>query len=259
MKISKRMKLAVIAFLIVFFLLLLRLAEIQLFFTESFSKKKINLIQESVKQRTEEVLISDGRGSFLDRNGRALTGQSEPAVVLFPFLLTQDWPIKKVADILGMSEDDLRQTLGQAKKPVILQQKKIKTLSKQSITKINSLKYPGIYGVYMENEDKPSLASHTIGSTNQDPALLRKKYPDKESLPITTEIGTTGLERTFDEFCFRDKTQSFYIMWMEKETLCLAWTSNIQLKPIHFIRSRSKQRSIKAFKKQWRRYWMNRG
>ena len=57
MKISKRMKLAVIAFLIVFFLLLLRLAEIQLFFTESFSKKKINLIQESVKQRTEEVLI----------------------------------------------------------------------------------------------------------------------------------------------------------------------------------------------------------
>lgn len=116
MKISKRMKLAVIAFLVVFFLLLLRLAEIQLFFTESFSKKKINLIQESVKQRTEEVLISDGRGSFLDRNGRALTGQSEPAVVLFPFLLTQDWPIKKVADILGMSEDDLRQTLGQAKK-----------------------------------------------------------------------------------------------------------------------------------------------
>lgn len=200
MKISKRMKLAVIAFLIVFFLLLLRLAEIQLFFTESFSKKKINLIQESVKQRTEEVLISDGRGSFLDRNGRALTGQSEPAVVLFPFLLTQDWPIKKVADILGMSEEDLRQTLGMAKKPVILQQKKIKTLSKQSITKINSLKYPGIYGVYMENEDKPSLASHTIGSTNQDPALLRKKYPDKESLPITTEIGTTGLERTFDEF-----------------------------------------------------------
>lgn len=96
MKISKRMKLAVIAFLIVFFLLLLRLAEIQLFFTESFSKKKINLIQESVKQRTEEVLISDGRGSFLDRNGQALTGKSEPAVVLFPFLLTQDWPIKKL-------------------------------------------------------------------------------------------------------------------------------------------------------------------
>ncbi|MCY8282408.1 penicillin-binding protein 2, partial [Bacillus inaquosorum] len=153
-----------------------------------------------VKQRTEEVLISDGRGSFLDRNGQALTGKSEPAVVLFPFLLTQDWPIKKVADILGMSEDELHQTLAKAKKPVILQQKKIKTLSKQSITKINSLKYPGIYGVYMENEDKPSLASHTIGSTNQDPALLRKKYPDQENLPITTEIGTTGLERTFDEF-----------------------------------------------------------
>lgn len=39
--------------------LLMRLAEIQLFFTESFSKLDINLIQESVKQRTEEVVISD--------------------------------------------------------------------------------------------------------------------------------------------------------------------------------------------------------
>ncbi len=158
-----------------------------------------------------------------------------------------------------MSEDDLRQTLGQAKKPVILQQKKIKTLSKQSITKINSLKYPGIYGVYMENEDKPSLASHTIGSTNQDPALLRKKYPDKESLPITTEIGTTGLERTFDEFLLPEQDTKLLYHVDGKGNLCLAWTSNIQLKPIHFIRSRSKQRSIKAFKKRWRRYWMNRG
>lgn len=44
--------------------LLFRLAEIQLFFTESFSKLDINLIQESVRQRTEEVVISDGRGEF---------------------------------------------------------------------------------------------------------------------------------------------------------------------------------------------------
>ncbi|MDQ0928588.1 cell division protein FtsI/penicillin-binding protein 2 [Bacillus atrophaeus] len=95
MNVSKRMKRVVVCFLIVFFLLLVRLAEIQLFFTESFSKLNINLIQESVNQRTEEVLISDGRGSFLDRNGEALTGKKQPAIVLFPFLITQDWADQK--------------------------------------------------------------------------------------------------------------------------------------------------------------------
>ncbi|MCY8522513.1 peptidoglycan D,D-transpeptidase FtsI family protein [Bacillus atrophaeus] len=205
MNVSKRMKRVVACFLIVFFLLLVRLAEIQLFFTESFSKLNINLIQESVNQRTEEVLISDGRGSFLDRNGEALTGKKQPAIVLFPFLITQDWPIKKAADILGISQDELQHELKQAKKPVILSKRTIKDLSKQSVKQINSLKYPGIYGVYMEEDDKPSLASHTIGMTNQDPSLLRSKYPDKNDLPIQTKIGTTGLERTFDEFLLPEK------------------------------------------------------
>lgn len=85
MIVSKRLKAAVICFLLVFFFLLARLAEIQLFFTESFSKSNINLIQESVKRRTEEVLISDGRGSFLDRNGKELTGKSGLPSYCFPF------------------------------------------------------------------------------------------------------------------------------------------------------------------------------
>lgn len=63
--------------------LLMRLAEIQLFFTESFSKLDINLIQESVKQRTEEVVISDGRGEFLDRNGQALLTKNSPRLSYF--------------------------------------------------------------------------------------------------------------------------------------------------------------------------------
>ena len=66
------------------FFLLARLAEIQLFY-RIFSKSNINLIQESVKQRTEEVLISDGRGSFLDRNGKELTGKSSLPSYCFPF------------------------------------------------------------------------------------------------------------------------------------------------------------------------------
>ncbi|MBY8912844.1 penicillin-binding protein 2 [Bacillus sp. YC2] len=204
MIVSKRLKTAVICFLLVFFFLLARLAEIQLFFTESFSKSNINLLQESVKQRTEEVLISDGRGSFLDRTGTELTGKKQPAVVLFPFLVTQDWPIKRVSAILGMKQEDLKQMLTEAKKPVILNGKKIKHLSKQSVSNINSLKYPGIYGVYMKDSKETNIAAHLLGTTNQDPELLKKKYPGRKELPITAKIGTSGMERTFDEFLLAD-------------------------------------------------------
>ncbi|KMO09367.1 penicillin-binding transpeptidase domain-containing protein, partial [Bacillus amyloliquefaciens] len=205
MIVSKRLKTAVICFLLVFFFLLARLAEIQLFFTESFSKSNINLIQESVKQRTEEVLISDGRGSFLDRNGKELTGKKQPAVILFPFLVTQDWPVDRVSDILGMKQGELRQLLTEAKKPVVLNSRKIKHLTKQSVSNINSLKYPGIYGVYMKDSKETNIAAHLLGAKNQDPELLKKKYPGRKELPITAKIGTSGMERTFDEFLLADQ------------------------------------------------------
>ncbi|WOV59536.1 penicillin-binding protein 2 [Bacillus sp. KICET-3] len=200
MKLRKRMKWISILMSAALLFLLIRLAEIQLFFTESFSKWNVNLIQESVKQRTEEVQISDGRGSFLDRSGKPLSVSQKPAIVLFPFLKKQSWPIEEAAAILHMSKEELNHSLDKAKKPVILTKNDKGLFSKTALEKINKLKYPGIYGVYIEETEKNRLASHTIGMTNQDPELLRKKYPHKDSLSISTKIGTFGLERTFDEF-----------------------------------------------------------
>lgn len=200
MKLRKRMKWIAMLMSAALLFLLVRLAEIQLFFTESFSKWNVNLIQESVKQRTEEVQISDGRGSFLDRSGKPLTVSRKPAIVLFPFLKSQSWPIGEAAAILNISEEELDGKLDKAKKPVILTKNEEGSISKTALEKINKLKYPGIYGVYIEETEKNRLASHTIGMTNQDPELLRKKYPHKDGLSISMKIGTFGLERTFDEF-----------------------------------------------------------
>ncbi|MCF7617542.1 peptidoglycan D,D-transpeptidase FtsI family protein [Bacillus sonorensis] len=200
MKLRKRMKWISILMSAALLFLLIRLAEIQLFFTESFSKWNVNLIQESVKQRTEEVQISDGRGSFLDRSAKPLSVSQKPAIVLFPFLKKQSWPIEEAAAILHMSKEELNHSLDKAKKPVILTKNDKGLFSKTALEKINKLKYPGIYGVYIEETEKNRLASHTIGMTNQDPELLRKKYPHKDGLSISTKIGTFGLERTFDEF-----------------------------------------------------------
>ncbi|MEK5310734.1 peptidoglycan D,D-transpeptidase FtsI family protein [Bacillus sp. FSL R5-0439] len=176
--------------------LLMRLAEIQLFFTESFSKLDINLIQESVKQRTEEVVISDGRGEFLDRNGQALLTKEQPAVILFPFLQYDLPRLQQTASILEMEENELKKQLTETKKPLILKD----DISKKKLKDINDMKYSGVYGVYMKEKDKKRLALHTLGFTSENPELLRKRYPDKKELSIRTEIGTFGLESTFDEF-----------------------------------------------------------
>lgn len=89
-------------------------------FHRIFSKLDINLIQESVKQRTEEVVISDGRGEFLDRNSEALLTKEQPAVILFPFLQYDLPHLKQTASILEMEEDELKKQLTENKKPLIL-------------------------------------------------------------------------------------------------------------------------------------------
>lgn len=65
MIVSKRLKTAVICFLLVFFFLLARLAEIQLFFTESFSKSNINLIQKASSSGRKKSLFQTDAALFL--------------------------------------------------------------------------------------------------------------------------------------------------------------------------------------------------
>ena len=213
----------------------MRLAEIQLFFTESFSKLDINLIQESVKQRTEEVVISDGRGEFLDRNGQALLTKEQPAVILFPFLQYDLPRLQQTASILEMEEDELK-TVNRNEKPLILKD----DITKKKLKDINDMKYSGVYGVYMKETKR--LALHTLGFTSENPELLRKRYPDKKSFPYVLKSAHLGWKAPLTNFYYPSKTQNCYIMWTEGETLCSVWTSNIQQKLIPFIHFRYRQR-----------------
>ncbi|MDI5789929.1 hypothetical protein PO124_20640 [Bacillus licheniformis] len=82
--------------------------------------------------------------------------------------------------------------------------------------------------------------------TNQDPDLLRRKYPDKEGLSISTKSAPSAWSGRLMNSCCLNKTQNCCIMWTDWETLCSAWTSNIQQTQIRFTRCKSKQRSIKG-------------
>jgi penicillin-binding protein 4B len=182
------------------FLLIGRLVQIQLISTESFSNKKVNLIEKSVEQRTQEMVIDNGRGTFIDRHGKPLTNEYIPSLVLFPFLKTMEWPVEKLAKILHISPHLIIDQLERAKEPFIFTIDGAPfVLTEEQMEKINQLHIPGVFAVQKQHPLERTYAQHLIGFTRTDTRLLRSRYP-KRHLSPNTEVGIHGLQKAFDEF-----------------------------------------------------------
>ncbi|MCE4046950.1 MULTISPECIES: peptidoglycan D,D-transpeptidase FtsI family protein [Bacillaceae] len=190
-------------FICMLVVLLARLVQIQLVETEHFTKHNINLVEASVKQRSQEMVLDNGRGGFLDRNGESLTQQTKTVLILFPFLKNMEWDSRKIADIIGTTEYTLTKTIAEAKEPVVLGGSKPVELSAKQMTDINNLKIPGVFAVNKKFRVQNELAEQLLGITGQNEAELEIRYPDKK-LSYDTLIGLTGLEKSFDEFLLPD-------------------------------------------------------
>ena len=196
---QKRANGFLILYLIIFSLLLVRLMQVQLFETETFTSRNINLLEESVKQRAQELVIDNGRGEFLDRNGRLMTEKKTNVLVLFPFLKKIAWDVKTVSSITGISKNNLMYAINKAKKPFSYGDPLPISLSSTQMKKINELKIPGVFAVERKFPIKNIPAEQLIGLAAENPTEIKKRYPDK-SLSSQTPIGISGLEESFDEF-----------------------------------------------------------
>ncbi len=196
---KKRAVIMICLCFVCFALLLGRLMQLQLFETEHFTKREINLLKESVAQRSQEIVIDSGRGGFLDKNGEPLTHRYIPVLILFPFLKQTDWDADKVANIIGVSKNSLMAEIKRYDEPFIFGTHQPLQLTKVQLQKINQLQIPGVFAVEKKIELQNDLAEHVIGITGQNKQLLSSRYPDK-SIPAKTPIGLTGMERSFDEF-----------------------------------------------------------
>ncbi|MEH7112016.1 penicillin-binding transpeptidase domain-containing protein [Neobacillus niacini] len=176
-----------------------RLIQIQLVQSESFSKHNVNLLEESVQQRTQELVIDNGRGNFLDRNGEMLTHKKVSVLVLFPFLKNMTWDSETVAAISGISEVKLKDALEQAKKPFAFGEPAPIELTSTQMEKINKLEIPGVFAIEKKFERTEIPAEQLLGLTGENVEELKKRYPNKE-LSEKTLIGVSGLEESFDEF-----------------------------------------------------------
>lgn len=182
-----------------FVLLLVRLMQIQLIETKTFSKHNVNLLEESVKQRTQEIVIDNGRGNFLDRNGQLLTHKKVSVLVLFPFLKKMDWDAGKVSSISGIPVNALKLAVEAAKKPFAYGNSQPVELTTSQMERINQLKIPGVFAIERKFERSDVPAEQLIGLTGENVKELKKRYPNKE-LSEKTLLGVSGLEESFDEF-----------------------------------------------------------
>lgn len=180
-------------------LLLVRLMQIQLIETETFSKHNVNLLEESVEQRTQELVIDNGRGNFLDRNGVMLTHKKVPVLVLFPFLKKMDWEAEKVSNITGIPVNVLKMAVEGAKKPFAYGEPEPYELTASQMERVNNLKIPGVFAIEKKFERSAIPAEQLLGLTGENSQELKKRYPNKE-LSEKTLIGVSGLEESFDEF-----------------------------------------------------------
>jgi penicillin-binding protein 4B len=197
--IRRRIKGLLIFILAGLIILTARLIQIQLVQTEAFSKHNINLLEDSVKQRTQELVIDNGRGNFLDRNGELLTHKKVSVLVLFPFLKNMEWDSKTVAAISGISEVRLKNAVELAKKPFSYGEPEPMELTPSQMERINKLEIPGVFAIEKKFERTEIPAEQLIGLTGENLEELKKRYPDKE-LSEKTLIGVSGLEESFDEF-----------------------------------------------------------
>ena len=186
-------------FSFIFFLFLARLMQIQLFKTENFSQHHLNLLEESVKQRTQELMLDNGRGNFSDRNGQPLTHKQANVLVLFPFLKKMDWQVEKVAEITKIPADSLLSAVNSAKKPFAYGEPDPMELTSRQMDQVNALMIPGVFAVEKKYERTKVPSEQLIGLTGENAEELKKRYPDKE-LSEKTLIGISGLEESFDEF-----------------------------------------------------------
>lgn len=188
----------IVSFMVLGFLMG-RLIQLQLVSTEHFTDREINLLESSVRQRSQEMIIDAGRGNFLDRSGNPMTFENKSVLILFPFLARMDWDINKISKITGASEYSLRHSVENAKEPFAYGTPEPIQLSFEQMEEINALKIPGVFAVEKKYSRSEKPAAQLIGITGQNRNVLNERYPNKD-LSSDTMIGITGMEKSFDEF-----------------------------------------------------------
>ncbi|EJV59854.1 MULTISPECIES: peptidoglycan D,D-transpeptidase FtsI family protein [Bacillus] len=204
MKIKRRITIVLICFICVMFILLCRLVQIQIIDTESFTKRKINLIEKSVTQRTQSITVDDGRGHFIDRNGKDIGEKKYPVLIVFPFLQIKNDMLEKIAHIIGVSRQEIESQMKDKKSAFIMQRGNGPfRLAREQMEKVNQLNVLGIVAAEVRLRQTGTM-NHLIGDVGENEREFQKRYGEVRKISRQTPIGISGLQQSFDEFLLTD-------------------------------------------------------
>jgi penicillin-binding protein 4B len=189
--------------------LTLRVFWIQTLASSRFSSNEVDLVKQSVLQREQRLLLDSGRGDFLDRNGRPLTGESYPALLVFPVNAEEESEreaASRLSRVLGTEPEvwyKFKQNLDTPRfwsggaEPGLP-----KRLTEGMVQAIDALQLDGLAIVpYERRYIPPYPAAQLVGFIGQDPDRLKTEFApmlEKGRLKPDSRIGAAGLEKTFE-------------------------------------------------------------
>ncbi len=186
-----------------------RLFWIQIAASRSFSDRNIDLVENSVIQREEGIVLDTGRGDFYDRDGRSLTGETLSVLTIFPIHREERSDpatvakIKKAGAILGVSAERWTHYLELVASPQIWSEAgKPAALSPKQADQLTALGLPHIRVMpYRVRYHTPQAASQVIGFISQNPERMNRLFTNQVhsgELQLSSKIGNAGLEKTFE-------------------------------------------------------------
>ncbi|MBD0381762.1 peptidoglycan D,D-transpeptidase FtsI family protein [Paenibacillus sedimenti] len=205
---KRRMFIILIIILIVFIGIVSKLFWIQVAASENYSSRGVNLVKNSVLQRQKALVLDSGRGEILDRHMQPLTGGTIKALVAFPIsksIKVDRRQIDQLAHILRTSSEAWLAFSSNMKDPGVWGTSgggKPVALCKQQEEQINGLQLPNVKVVEIEDRYPIGMiARQLIGFIGQNPDRVMQEYSaelERGKLSLTSKIGGSGLEKTFD-------------------------------------------------------------
>lgn len=182
-------------------ILTLRLAWVQLVMKhQRLPGSRHTMVEASLIQRERGIILDSGRGHFIDRNGKPLTGNLIWVAVLLPAgekeLNNSHRQLAELARILETSVDDLMQSWGRIKEPTLWHGENSRiphALTKGQIEKIRKLDLPKLKVLPYEQRYGDRLSGmQWLGFVS---GQRKESLFFHHSAEIT---GTSGLEKTMD-------------------------------------------------------------
>lgn len=205
---KRRMGLAALLLALLLFGSVVRLAWLQLVSPAAGIRAAEDWKRGAVAQHQRRLVLDTGRGDFVDRYGRAITGETYQALALFPIRPAargNERDMAVLADILGVEPAALRRELDGLREAKFWRREGEEVpypLSEEQIRRLSGLTLGGVRVLPYRNRYPASFpAKHAIGYISQHPELVREVYAKelaKGTVKLTDTVGGGGLERSLD-------------------------------------------------------------